>query len=103
MLAFRSATRLAILVAATLLVAAAPVDASGALDCVKVHRFNAGNSIGVRASPGREIEFALESTEPGDGLGLVALISPTLCAGIGVPSLKSASFDPSAPVYLPLP
>lgn len=104
MLAFRAAPPLALLFVAALVAVSVPVGATTALDCVKIHRYNAAESIGIRASPGREIEIAVQSTMPGNGIAVVALISPTLCTGVGLPPLNSgAGYDPTAPVYLPLP
>lgn len=70
-------------VLAFLLVAATYTPTAAASGCVQVEYANFGSGLHVIANSGREIALGLVSGYPGEGIGAILIITPSLCGGIG--------------------
>lgn len=101
-------------VLAFLLIAATYSPTAAASGCIQVEYANFGSGLHVIADAGRELAFGVVTGYPGEGVGAVVIITPSLCAGVGagfgsVPQLlddTAGTADPTlddALLLLPLP
>ena len=93
-----------------LAVALVPPTAS-AEACLDVDHNYFGEGLRIIANSGRQLAFGIVSGDPGQGVGVIVIITPSLCGPLGVgvgtsradPTTTVTSTLDSAPTYLPLP
>lgn len=79
---------------------------AAAADCIQIIQVDWGEGLRVIANTGRQIAFGIISENPGDGEGLIVIITPSVCGPLGVglngddPNTEDLT---QAPTYLPLP
>lgn len=71
-------------VLALILFAATLTPTASASGCIEIEYRTFGSGLHVIANTGRQLAFGFVSNYPGEGLGAVAIITPTLCGGFGV-------------------
>lgn len=95
------------LLAAALVVAAAlPLAHAGdtGSDCITLEADSFSERLAVIAYGGRELALGVTAPDPGDGIALVAYITPSVCTGLGAPvSAGRGSVDTDVPRYPALP
>lgn len=83
---------------------------AAASGCIDVELRNFGSGLHVIADTGREIAFGFVTGYPGEGVGAVLIITPTLCGALDIgaihasaPTLEPASTSADPMLLLPLP
>lgn len=104
------ASRAGVLTLTLLVLGALPLAPASAelADCVTLETASFAERLRIIAHGGRQIALGFATPAPGDGVSMVAYISPTLCTGIGLPSpITATSGEPvvvvEAPSYPGLP
>lgn len=91
-----------------------PLPQAAADDCVEVSTTTFSEGLRVIANAGRQLALGFRSGEPGDGVGFVIIITPSVCSGFGLSGMGLEGVDPhhlagearntiSDPTFLPLP
>lgn len=71
-------------VLALVLMVASFTPTAAASGCIEIAYTNFGDGLHIIADTGREIAFGFVTGYPGEGIGAVAIITPSLCGGFGV-------------------
>ncbi|HVM46153.1 MAG TPA: hypothetical protein VM582_09480 [Candidatus Thermoplasmatota archaeon] len=92
---------------AVMMLAVATVPTAVADECVEVRTSTFADGLRLVANAARSIAIGVYSGAPGEGVGMVVVISPVLCGGVGVGG-SNATVDPVAllqqlPPLIPLP
>jgi len=66
-----------------ILVAALAPPPAAAADCVQVIQLDWGQGLRVIANTGRQIAFGIISENPGEGKGLIVILTPSACGPLG--------------------
>lgn len=98
-----------LLITAVVLVGLSPVASAGPEACIEMILANYASGLRIIANTGDSIALGFASGYPGDGVGYVAIITPSLCTGIdledasqsGLSDLQGVLQD--LPELLPLP
>lgn len=88
-----------------ILAAALAPPPAAASDCIQVMQLDWGEGLRVIANTGRQIALGLVSEMPGDGQGIIVIITPSVCGplGVGLTGNDSTHEIEKVPSYLPLP
>lgn len=75
-------------------------------DCVSVGVSNMVEGLRVIAYAGREIALGFEADQPGEGVGFVVYLAPSVCTGLGGIGMQASSgfaLPPEEPSFPALP
>lgn len=104
----------ALFVLALFTLATLPMPLAAADDCVEVSTATFSEGTRIIANAGRQLALGFRTASPGDGLGFVVIITPSVCSGFGLGGLGLEGIDVTKvaqdgqsflnqPTFLPLP
>lgn len=70
-------------------------------NCVSVGLTDMVDKLRIIAYTGREIALGFGTDQPGEGIGFVVYVAPSVCTGLGGLSTQSASSQPPVPREIP--